>query len=186
MNLRDISVADGNGHFKVISDFLVDFDGISIRQFFENHSEVTIPKDIEILGEGCFAGFEAISRVIFESHSKLSRIERCAFLACSSLLAISIPSSVEALCRCCFCGCNALSMVTFESGSRLSRIEDDAFQDCRSLACICIPASVTELSKCCFENCESLSSVTFEPGSMLSYALDYFVNLISSDISESW
>jgi hypothetical protein len=60
--------------------------------------------------------------VIFESVSRLSRIEKRGFIG-TGLVEIILPSSVEFLSVLCFLGCGSLSSVTFESGSRLSRIE---------------------------------------------------------------
>jgi hypothetical protein len=48
-NLREISVAEGNLHFKVCGDFLLDFERIAIKLYFGRGGAVTIPKTIERL-----------------------------------------------------------------------------------------------------------------------------------------
>jgi hypothetical protein len=100
--LRAISVSEGNRHFKVIGDFLLDFECISITKYFGSGGIVTIPKTIEQLDTECFFGSETISNVIFESGSVLCSIEAAAFWLCSSLSSICIPSSVETLGKRCF------------------------------------------------------------------------------------
>jgi hypothetical protein len=80
--------------------------------------------------------------VIFESGSKLSRIERFAFWKCSSLSAICIPCSVEKILEGCFSGCGSLSTVTFEHGSKLSCVERSSFSHCSSLSAIYIPSAL--------------------------------------------
>jgi hypothetical protein len=79
LNLRAIFLAEGNRHFTVCGDFLLDFDGISIARYFGQAAEVTIWKSIERLVEGCSAGSQTLSSVIFESGSGISFIEKDAF-----------------------------------------------------------------------------------------------------------
>jgi hypothetical protein len=174
-NLHRISIAPGNRHLKVCGDFILDFEGVSIKLYFGKDTEGTIPKNITVLPANCFAYRATISRVIFESGSRLSRIEKSAFSQCESLSSICIPASVETICEGCFYACRSLSVVTFEANSNLCRIEKEAFSRCRSLSSICIPSRVASLSEDVFFGCGSLSALTFEPGSKLSYRKDHFL-----------
>jgi hypothetical protein len=92
-------VSEGNRHFKVIGDFLLDFEGISIKVYFGSEETVRIPNTIERLDAECFYGNKTISTVLFESDSKLSSIGESAFWNCSSLSSIWIPSSLQAILR---------------------------------------------------------------------------------------
>jgi hypothetical protein len=82
--------------------------------------------------------------VTFESGSKLSVIEKEAFLSCSSLQSIFITSSVQILCEGCFC-CDDLSIVTFEAGSQLSAIGPLVFSDLSSFSWFCVPSQIEEI-----------------------------------------
>jgi hypothetical protein len=167
-HLREISIEDGNRHFKVDGDFVLDLECQSIRLYFGTGETVTIPNTIEELNAGCFYGCEHILNVVFEARSRLCRVKECAFASCSSLSSICIPSSVEELGGQCFYGCKSLSTITFESGSKLSSIGDWAFSSCSSLSSIYVPSSVERLGNECFSKCGSLSTITFESGSKLS------------------
>jgi hypothetical protein len=92
--------------------------------------------------------------VTFESGSKLSRIEACAFWRCSALSYIRIPSSVEILCVSCFCECSSLSTVTFELGSQLSWVESHIYmRDSGGFteASALVPFSVENFRECFVE-----------------------------------
>jgi hypothetical protein len=52
-----------------------------------------IPRNVEILGSGCFSNCELLSSITFESNSHLTRIESEAFDG-SSLQSILIPSTI--------------------------------------------------------------------------------------------
>jgi hypothetical protein len=166
--VREISVSEGNRHFKAIGDFLLDFECIVIRRYFGSERKITIPNTIERLDGGCFCASESISNVLFESGSRLSSIEEFAFCFCPSLSSICIPSSVETFSKYCFSQCESLSTVIFESDSKLSSIGESVFSACPSLSSICIPSSVETLGKFCFCECKSLSTVTFESDSKLA------------------
>jgi hypothetical protein len=141
-NLRDISIAEGNCHFKVCGNFLFDFDCVSLKRYFGNAKELMIANNVETIGGGCFKGCEDLLHVIFESGSQVSCIESYAFCQCSLLSSICIPSSVEKLCKSCFYNCGSLSTLTFESNSKLSCLEKSALRDCSSHSSIYIPSSV--------------------------------------------
>jgi hypothetical protein len=144
-NLREISVSEGNRHFKVCGSFLCGFECISVTRYFGSEVTVRIANTIERLDAGCFYGNESISNVIFESGSTLLSIAESAFCFCSSLSSIFIPSSVESLGKECFSGCESLSTVTFESDSKLSSIAKCAFHFCLSLSSIFIPSSLQNI-----------------------------------------
>jgi hypothetical protein len=80
---------------------------------------------------------------VFESNSRLNRIESAAFRE-SSLQSIKIPRNVESLGSSCFLKCKSLSSISFKSNSRLIRIESDAFRE-SSLKSIEIPRNVEVL-----------------------------------------
>jgi hypothetical protein len=88
--------------------------------------KIIVPSSVEVLGEKCFLYCESLSLVIFESGSRLSRIEKLAFSE-TGLVEIIIPSSVEVLGESCFHKCGSLSSVKFQSGSRLREVGRDAF-----------------------------------------------------------
>jgi hypothetical protein len=162
----NLSVEDGNNHFRICDDCLLDGESVSIERYFGSASAVTIQKTINRLNAGCFAGIPTIFVVRFEPDSRLSWIGDSAF-AYSSLSTICIPSSVEKLGCKSFFGCWALQTAEFEPGSRLSLLEDDIFHDCVALYEIFIPASIEKLGKNCFSGCDSLSTVMFASGSRL-------------------
>jgi hypothetical protein len=75
------------------------------------------------LSNGCFSECDMLSRVRFESGSKVTCFMAHAFSYCSSLSSICIRSSVTELGNSCFAGCLSLSALTWDSGSHLSCIE---------------------------------------------------------------
>jgi hypothetical protein len=89
--------------------------------------EIILPASIEILGEGCFCSCRSFFSVRFESGSRLSRIEKEAFIG-TVLIEIILPASIKVLGERCFSNCKSLSSVTFESGFRLPGTEREVLQ----------------------------------------------------------
>jgi hypothetical protein len=87
-------------------------------------------------------------QLLFESWSRLLRLENCVFRE-TGLVEIILPSSVEVLAEGCFSFCPLLTSVFFESGSRLSRIETSAFKG-TGLIEIILSASIEVLDEECF------------------------------------
>jgi hypothetical protein len=125
--IRHISVEEGNTHFCMIGEFLLDFARTSLIAFFGTSATVTIDRRIKTLCDCCFADHTSISRVEFAPGSDLRRIEWCAFGGCSSLHTIRIPSSIESLERewfrfSCVDGGFVFDTVQFESAESLSKM----------------------------------------------------------------
>jgi hypothetical protein len=121
-SLNTISFWPGQCDFQVHELFIEDITGRSLVRYLGSSSEIVIKSRIEILCESCFSHCESLTSIIFESNSKLHRIEESAF-AESGLRTIQIPASVEVLCNECFSACQSLTSVTFESNSKLHQIE---------------------------------------------------------------
>jgi hypothetical protein len=84
-----------------------------------------IPSSVVILGKESFGGCKLLTSVIFESDSRLERIEESAFYQ-SGLKSIIIPSSVVVLGKESFSYCRSLESMCFESSCRLERIGESA------------------------------------------------------------
>jgi hypothetical protein len=66
-----------------------------------------IPRNIEIIGQGCSHSCQSLKSISFESDSQLKRIDSQAFSS-SSLQSIVVPRSVEYLASSCFELCQSL------------------------------------------------------------------------------
>jgi hypothetical protein len=92
-------------------------------------TSICIPQSVEVLGNGCFAGFSGddsqLETVAFEPDSHLKRIERTCFCRCGSG-SICIPRSVEILGEYCFAD-SGFETIIFESGSQLKETGQGCF-----------------------------------------------------------
>jgi hypothetical protein len=91
---------------------------------------IVIPSWAVVLGKSCLCDCEWLVSVVFQSGSRLERIDECAF-SHSGLRSIVIPSSVVILGRSSFYACESLESVSFEDGSRLRQIGEGAFSQSR-------------------------------------------------------
>jgi hypothetical protein len=95
--LVNVSIEEGNSHFCMVGEFLLDFTRTSLIAYFGTAATVTIDRNIRVLCACCFANRATLSRIEFEIDLDLRRIEWCAFAGCTSLHTIYIPSSIESL-----------------------------------------------------------------------------------------
>jgi hypothetical protein len=137
-----ITVAEGNLHFRVSGEFLLNFDGTSLIRYFGRACHVTVGREIEIVSVGSFASCRRLRILEFECSSKLVRIEPRAMDKCRMLRCICLPRSTSILCDSCFRKCTSLLEVKFDMSSQLSRIEAGSFVGCSSLRSISLPISM--------------------------------------------
>jgi hypothetical protein len=156
-----IEIESGNQYFHMKGDFMMDLIDRLIVRYCGTATEVTIPDEIEIIGEYCFSMCESICFVRFGSVSKLSSIELRAFWVCSELKMIEIPSSVTSLGDRCFELCQLLGVASFCRGSQLDSIPARAFFACVSLESIVLPSTVKTVGISCFYACRKLAHSPF-------------------------
>jgi hypothetical protein len=140
--IRSIDIEDGSISFRVLNEFLVDFEVRSLVWVIGSPESIQIPSSIEELRPSCCRGNLRLRTVEFESDSTIRWIPQHAFSACPSLESICLPSSVEVLRGGCFRSCHGLRTVTFGAESKLRLIEGAAFERCRSVELVSVPAEV--------------------------------------------
>jgi hypothetical protein len=128
---------------------------------------ICIPASVKHLSPFCFSHSKPLQFVTFESLSSLRQIGECAFLRCSSLIAISLPDSIETIGHHSFDSCETLQSISIGSEFGGSLSGRGLFAGCGSLVTIRIPGSVEELRQETFQGCRSLRFVVFEKCSRL-------------------
>jgi hypothetical protein len=118
------------------------------------YARLWISSSIQVISKNFFLKCESLSLALFETGSRLSRLEANAFSQ-SGLTSIPLPASVKVIGEFCFAGCGSLASITFETGSRLSRLEAKAFSQ-SGLRSIHLPASVTVIGEFCLSCCGSV------------------------------
>jgi hypothetical protein len=166
--LNSLTVSKENPFFLVEDSFLKSSDRKRLMWYMGSEEKVVVKKEVEVIGEGCVwtRYGEDLREVIFETESRLRRIEKGAF-ALTRLKAIIIPSSVEKIGTECFSKSGSLSEVTFEPKSRLKEIQSSAFSS-TGLKKMIIPPSVEVIGDSCFSACASLREISFEKDSELT------------------
>jgi hypothetical protein len=106
--IRAIEIGEGSVSFRVVNEFLVDFEVRSLVWVIGSPESIVIPSSIEALGRCCCACQRGLRTIVFESDSTLRSISKAAFTGCFLLESICIPSSVEVLLEYCFDACTAL------------------------------------------------------------------------------
>ncbi len=146
------TVGDGYGCYYLVT-------GVSSRAFSgcKSLKTVSLPSDVEYIGNDAFYDCWDLQSVSFGSSSSLKSIERFAFYHCYDLETISIPNSVTNIGEKAFYGCNGLKSVTLSNS--LSSISTGLFYGCSNLTNITIPESVKSIGSSAFYECTNLSSI---------------------------
>jgi hypothetical protein len=179
--IRQITIEEGNRHFRVLGDFVMDIEGVTIVRYFGNDQNLTLSCEIETLGVGCFCACSGLSSLAFEGGSRLKRIEAEALSHCSGLKSICIPASVEILCAGCFYW-SRLSSLTFEAESKLKEIEVNVFSMCSSLRSLSIPASVKIIHGSAFEMSAIAKIIIEEGNSDFGFCGYFLINLTATSV----
>jgi hypothetical protein len=160
-----ITIEEGSRTFRISGDLLMDAAGVTVIRYYGFDRPVTLGREIETLGVECFSDCSGLLSLVFESGSKLKRIEAQA-LSHSGLKSICLPASVEILCVGCFHWCRSLSSLTFEPDSKLTTIEANVFRYCSSLTSLSIPGSVRKIDGSAFAH-SGISHIAVEAGNAI-------------------
>lgn len=146
-------------------------------------------KDVESIGEACFAGAENLRHI--DSLTNIREIGYGAFAKCTNLtkielgeklhklgeysfknsgiVTIKLKGTLKEISRCCFEGCNSLQRVVLSEN--IKSIEDNAFYKCENLMMINFPLSLHKIKYCAFDSCTTLRHVQLNQG--LRYIGEY-------------
>lgn len=111
-----------------------------------NLEEVTIPKNILVIGNYSFANCNKLKKINW--HDGVERIWDCAFYKCNSLASVKFPGNLLSIAGAAFENCNLSSI---KLPNRLNYIGSYAFTGNSQLKKVKIPDSVTKFSKDAFD-----------------------------------
>lgn len=130
------------------------------KDFRKTITKITLPKTVEVIGDGAFSGCEGLTSVNIPSGVK--SIGTIAFFCCQSLSEISIPLSVREIGHSAFSGCK--SMVSADLPEGITEIGGGCFSGCEALQRVTIPPTVKTIGKWAFLRCFSLEVITIPDG----------------------
>jgi sorbitol-specific phosphotransferase system component IIA len=166
--LTGINVDNANPNYSSHVGILYDKSGTNLIRVPQGISgTVTIPKDVNSIGESAFSGCGNLTSITIPRN--VTSIGSGAFSGCNGLTSITIPfvgadytESFNTSFSYIF-GSNAsfvpssLKTVTITDDAEF--IHDSAFLNCSGLTSITIPASVTLIENSAFYGCSSLTSI---------------------------
>jgi hypothetical protein len=114
-SITSITVAVNSPYLCIFKGFLATNDGKYLIRYCGDESAIEIPKDVEIVGDYCFAKLEELESVRFEAGAIIKVLGKHAFDS-TFITTISIPATVESIKKKCFFRCSALESVIFEAG----------------------------------------------------------------------
>ena len=137
--LEEITVAEGNTHYKSVDGSLFTYDGRILMKYAapDTVTAYTVPDGTVI-------------------------IESDAFINVKGLTEVTLPDSVEEIGHMAFCRCEDLTSI--DLGKGLKRIDGAAFNGCTALTEITIPDSVEDVSYSVFAGCTDLKKVVIGTG----------------------
>ena len=164
-----------------MKDFIFSTDKKSIIGITDKQIQhITIPSDIEVIGEKAFENCSLLESV--EMPPSITNIEDYAFAGCSSLKTIDLPPGVIHIGIGAFRDCSSLRSIDMPDSlttigalafdlcskleevylpSNLYEIEDGTFTNCEALKKVRFPSKLRVVGECAFGSCTSLEQVSF-------------------------
>lgn len=121
----------------------------------EEVTELTIPEDVEKIGDYAFGGCTSLRSVTMGDNVKA--IGNFAFYKCTGIESMKIGDAVEEIGMYVFY--NNTSMTEVDLGKSLKKLNDYLFFCCSGLTEVTVPASVTAIGTAAFALCDGLESV---------------------------
>ncbi|MBQ2876099.1 MAG: leucine-rich repeat domain-containing protein [Clostridia bacterium] len=152
--LNEITVAEGNTHFKVDSGALYCTDTSELIMYpcASVATEISVLEGTKSIGEAAFL---------------LSKLER-----------ITLPESVVRIKDRAFCSCGSLTEINIPSGLKV--IDTYTFFNCRKLDNVIIPEGVIEIRDGAFGSCTGLTNISI-PNSLKYLGSDVFYTTAKND-----
>ncbi|CAJ1962115.1 unnamed protein product [Cylindrotheca closterium] len=120
-------------------------------------SKIRIPSTVETMGKLAFADCFELKEVVYDSDSKLNKLEGRMFSGCISLTDINLPPSIQEIGMEAFIGCRKLK--SMDLPKQLAIIRDSAFQNCIKLQVVQLHHRLTIIEDRAFIDCHSLLKI---------------------------
>lgn len=122
-------------------------------------TEITIPANVTLVGEGAFEACKSLKTVVFLGKEVTVDIAPLAFVNCAVLERVKLPENMGLINISAFKGCVSLKELVMPSS--LEIIGSSAFFDCESLQEIVFPSNLKEIKPSAFENCTNLEKAVW-------------------------
>ncbi len=186
-NLKEFQVSSTHPKYQTIEGLLYSKDGKKlIAAPAGKTGEITLPKELEILGFGAFEN-SALTKIHFHPESNILTFGyRCFYNA--AITEIEIPASVVSFDYYAFAMCKKLTTVRIAENSQLKGIYEGAFYGCLNLHSLQLPDSIVEISDYAFYGCRSLTKLPISENSQIKGIYDYafaFSGILELELPES-
>lgn len=135
-----------------------------------NISWLSLPENLEYLGEGCLAGCDNLSELVITDNIRC--ISEAALNSCEGLRTVQLGSSVQHIGKDAFSQCTILKEITCPSN--LESISEGAFRGCEDLSSVVLNQGLICIGERAFESCTQLTSIKI-PDTVLSIGVGAFV-----------
>lgn len=185
-NTAELTIAEGNKHYKLEDGVLFTKDGKTLVRYpaWNTETEYVIPDGVTAIGDYAFERCERLKSVSLPDG--VTTIGKSAFDCCTKLETMVFPDTVKSIGESAFFCCFDLKTVEFSNG--VSEIGDYAFSSCESLTELNLPDGTKSIGEGAFSWCTALEKVAI-PGSVEeigSYAFDGCEAVQQFDYQGSW
>lgn len=126
-SLENITVAEGNGHFRSVDGVLFSADGSTLILYPQGRDGTyTIPDGVTAVGDDAFYNNPGLTSVTFPD--SLRSIGDRSFSGCTSLVSVTIPSGLESVGESAFSNCVNLGSATVLGND--TSFNRTSFSDC--------------------------------------------------------
>lgn len=123
----------------------------------ENIVDLTIPDDVEAIGDFAFYNCNSLKSIDLGKGTK--SVGQSAFYYCYNVPTLTIPGNITEIGTAAFTSMRGITEITFCNG--ITTIGDDAFKGCQGITRISLPASVRKIGATAFASCSALAEVEF-------------------------
>lgn len=149
------------------SDFQM--KGSTLVRYTGTSENVSVPSDVEIIGESAFEGNTHVKKVSLPNSVK--KIKEYAFWDCDNLETVTLGSGLTEITDYSFANCKGLRSMSIPTSVRSIGVR--AFEDCVNLTDITIPREVTNIHETAFDGCVRLT-INSAPGTAASRFAESF------------
>lgn len=135
---------------------------ISIKKWALSNTgclDITIHKNIQIMGDEVFKNCKYLEKVTFEEGFKLA-LPQMTFLSCSALKDVNLVGTMASIGIRAFEGCGSLETIVIPDG--ITAVGRQSFLNCNRLANLTLPLTVTQINEQAFKGCSSLAQIVVE------------------------